>query len=125
MKAYMSDRTARPDSRHSDSMWEALGATEGTFVGMIFAREAEREARRILAETQGDCEPATLKSGWQTFPFSCRAALAEALAAFIDLPLRCAVCGEVTGGEGSSFYGSVHKYGPTSYPRPHVFTPTL
>lgn len=29
---------------------------------------------------------------------------------------RCATCGEETGGVGTSFEGSVHKWGPTSHP---------
>jgi len=32
--------------------------------------------------------------------------------------VKCATCGEESGGAGTSMYGSVHKYGPTT----HTFT---
>lgn len=33
--------------------------------------------------------------------------------------MHCAICGEESGGRGTSMWGSVHKYGPTDHP----FTP--
>lgn len=35
------------------------------------------------------------------------------------MKIKCAVCGEPSGGEGTSMYGHVHAYGPTK----HAFRP--
>jgi hypothetical protein len=44
-------------------------------------------------------------------------ALADALRAFVADSPRCALCGEQSGGAGTSLHGLVHKWGP----RGHAF----
>jgi hypothetical protein len=70
-------------------MWQTLGAPADCALGLVFSEAAEREARRILSETERGL---AFQIGEQ-YPNTCPVseygeALAEALATFINASIE-------------------------------------
>lgn len=93
MRAYMSDRTARPAPTYN--AWTGQ-MVEQTDRAEMLDVEAEREARAILAETEPQYSPLVpWDAGWrmsgnETPEQAAGRALADALRSFVGEPCHCA-----------------------------------